>query len=107
MLKEMSCESATQQAGFEAVPAHGVSNHGMKRTYFPGVTDIVVVTDPAEVRAISNDARFDRDFIREGPVGNVQRLRKILRVFSLNGRRFPPCCRAPTPTERPRKTNCG
>jgi hypothetical protein len=62
----------------------------MKRTYFPGITDIVVVTDPAEIRTISNDSRFDRDFIRHGPIGNVQRLRKLLRIFSLNGRLFEP-----------------
>src|SRR5277367_4960614 len=62
----------------------------MKRTYFPGITDIVVVTDPAEIRTISNDSRFDRDFIGHGPVRNVQRLREMLRIFSLNGRLFPP-----------------
>ncbi len=61
----------------------------MKRTYFPGITDVVDVTDPAEIRTISNDSRFDRDFIGYGPVRNVQRLRKILRIFSLNGRLFP------------------
>src|ERR1700693_1367408 len=65
-----------------------MSDHNMKRTYFPGVTDIGVVTDPAEIRTISNDSRFDRDFIRRGPVRNVQLLRKILRIFSLNGRLF-------------------
>src|ERR1700724_500266 len=62
----------------------------MKRTYFPGITDIVVVTDPGEIRTISNDSRFDRDFIGHGPVRNVQRLRKMLRIFSLNGRLFEP-----------------
>jgi hypothetical protein len=62
----------------------------MKSTYFPGITDIVVVTDPAEIRAISNDSRFDREFIRHGPVRNVQRVRKMLRIFSLNRRLFPP-----------------
>jgi hypothetical protein len=62
----------------------------MKRTYFPGITDIVEVTDPAEIRTLSNDARFDRDFINHGPVRNVRLLRKILRIFSLNGRRFEP-----------------
>jgi hypothetical protein len=62
----------------------------MKRTYFPGIIDIVDVTDPAEIRTISNDSRFDRDFIGHGPVRNVQRLRKMLRIFSLNGRRFQP-----------------
>ena len=34
--------------------------------YFPGITDIVVVADPAEIRTISNDSRFDRDFITIG-----------------------------------------
>ena len=61
----------------------------MKRTHFPGITDIVVVTDPAEIRTISNNSRFDRDFIGHGPVRNVQHLRKMLRIFSLNGRLFP------------------
>ena len=56
----------------------------MKRTYFPGITDIVDVTDPAEIRTISNDSRFDREFVRHGPVRNVQLLRKILRIFSLS-----------------------
>jgi hypothetical protein len=65
-----------------------MSDHSMKRTYFPGITDIVAVTDPAEIRTISNDSRFDRDFIGHGPVRNVQLLRKILRIFSLNGRLF-------------------
>src|SRR5580704_9223220 len=85
MLKEI-----TQQAGFETISAHGMSNRGMKRTYFPGLIDIVVVTDPAEIRTISNDSRFDRDFILHGPARNVPRLRKMLRIFSLNGRLFPP-----------------
>src|SRR5271155_5478803 len=61
----------------------------MKRTYFPGITDIVVVTDPTEIRTISNDSRFDRDFMGHGPVRNVQLVRKMLRIFSLNGRLFP------------------
>jgi hypothetical protein len=65
-----------------------MSDHSMKRTYFPGITDIVAVTDPAEIRTISNDSRFDRDFIGHGPVRNAQLLRKILRIFSLNGRLF-------------------
>ena len=60
----------------------------MKRTYFPGITDVVVVTDPAEIRTISNDSRFDRDFIGHGPVRNEQRLRKMS-AFPLNGRLFP------------------
>ncbi len=66
-----------------------MSDHNMKRTYVPGITDIVVVTDPVDIRTISNDARFDRDFIGHGPVRNVQLLRKLLRIFSLSGRLFP------------------
>src|ERR1700726_2786750 len=79
---------AVHSAGFETISAHRMSDHRMKRTYFPGITDIVVVTEPAEIRTISNDSTFDRDFIRRGPVRNVQLLRKILRIFSLNGRLF-------------------
>ena len=79
--------------------AHRMSDHSMKRAYFPGIIDIVVVTDPAEIRTISNDSRFDRDFIAHGPVRNVQLLRKMLRIFSLNGRLFEPLL--------PRKTSCG
>jgi hypothetical protein len=90
MLKEMNHKSGAQQAAVETISTHAMSEHSMKRTYFPGITDIVVVTDPAEIRTISNDSRFDRDFIGHGPVRNVQLLRKILRIFSLNGRRFQP-----------------
>src|SRR5580692_3315931 len=89
MLKEIDHENGAQQVGLETISAGRVSDHSMKHTYFPGITDIVVVTDPAEIRTISNDSRFDRDFIERGPVRNVQLLRKILRVFSLNGRLFP------------------
>src|SRR6202140_1855515 len=89
MLKEIDHENRTQQAGLETISAHKIRDHTMKRTYFPGITDIVVVTDPAEIRTISNDSRFDRDFAGHGPVRNMLRLRKLLRIFSLNGRLFP------------------
>jgi hypothetical protein len=61
----------------------------MKRTYFPGITDVVVVTDPAEIRTVSTDAAFDRDFAGAMPVLNWRRIRKMLRSFSIGGRRFP------------------
>ena len=64
---------------------HTLTDHGMKRTYFPGIIDLVVVTDPAEIRTISNDPRLDRDFRAHGPFRNVQLLRKLLRIFSFNG----------------------
>src|SRR5271154_2294404 len=62
---------------------------GMKRTYFPGITDVVVVTDPVEIRTVSNESIFDRDFVGHIPIRNAQRLRKMLRIFSVNGRLFP------------------
>jgi hypothetical protein len=67
MVKEINHKSGTQQVGFEVISAQRMSDHSMKRTYFPGITDIVVVTDPAEIRTISNDSRFDRDFIGPRP----------------------------------------
>jgi hypothetical protein len=67
-----------------------MNDHSMKRTYFPGITDIVVVTDPVEIRTISNDARFNRDFMGHGPIRNVQLLRKTLRIFSHDGGLFAP-----------------
>jgi cytochrome P450 len=90
MLKEVNHKGGIRQAGLETLSAHRMSGHGMKRTYFPGITDVFVVTDPAEIRAISNDSRFDRDFLGHGPVRNVQLLRKVVRAFSLNGRLYPP-----------------
>jgi hypothetical protein len=88
MLKEINHKSRTQQVGFERSRPIGMSDHSMKRAYFPGIIDIVLVTDPAEIRTISNDPRFDRDFIGHGPVRNVLLLRKMLSIFSLNGKLF-------------------
>jgi hypothetical protein len=61
----------------------------MKRTYLPGITDVVVVTDPAEIRAVSTECTFDRDYTGHTPIRNGQRIRKMLRIFSINGRRYP------------------
>ena len=56
MSKEIDHEIGIQQLGVETISAHKTGDHSMKRTYFPGITDIVVVTDPAEIRTISNDS---------------------------------------------------
>jgi hypothetical protein len=88
VLKEID-HDRTEQAGLETIAAHRMSHHSMKPTHFPGIIDIVDVTDPAEIRTISNDSRFDRDFIKHGPVRNLLRLKKMLRIFSLDGRLFP------------------
>ena len=102
MLKEI-----TQQAGFETISAHRMSNHGVKRAYFPGLVDIVVVTDPAEIRTISNDSRFDRDFILHGPVRTCSVSEKCSAFSRSTADYSNPCCRAPTLPALSRKTNCG
>jgi hypothetical protein len=66
-----------------------MGKHSMKRTYFPGITDVAAVTDPAEIRTVSNESRFDRDFTGHVPIRNGRRLRKMLRIFSVSGRLFP------------------
>jgi hypothetical protein len=66
-----------------------MGGHSMKRTYFPGITDVVVVTDLIEIRIVSNESTFDRDLAGHVPIRNGQRLRKMLRIFSVSGRLFP------------------
>jgi hypothetical protein len=66
-----------------------MGGYSMKRTYFPGITDVVAVTDPVEIRTVSNESRFDRDFAGRVPIRNRQRLRKMLSIFSVNGKLFP------------------
>jgi len=66
-----------------------MGGYSMKRTYFPGITDVIAVTDPVEIRTVSNESRFDRDFAGHVPIRNGQRLRKMLSIFSVNGKLFP------------------
>jgi hypothetical protein len=78
-----------KQRAFLATTFIRMGRHSMKRTYFPGITDIVVVMDAVEIRTISNESKFDRKFAGHDPVRNGQRLRKMLCIFSVNGRLFP------------------
>ena len=48
-------ENGSHQPGFETISAQKTSDHTIKRTYFPGIIDILEVTDPAEIRTISNE----------------------------------------------------
>jgi hypothetical protein len=61
----------------------------MKRTYVPGLTDVIVLNNPEEIRTVSTDDRFDRDFEGPLPVLSWRRIRRMIRVFSAGGRRFP------------------
>ena len=61
----------------------------MKRKYWPGISDVVVVTDPDEIRKVSTEPMFDRDFTAAAPVLNRRRINKMLRIFSVNGKPYP------------------
>jgi hypothetical protein len=54
--------------------------------------DLEVITDPELIREISNDPNLDRDFNQPVSRNNRKRLTKMLRVFSMNGYRFPTMC---------------
>ena len=61
----------------------------MRRMKCPKASDLSVLTDPEQIRSVSNDQNFDRDFDRIVSLRNRLRLAKMLRVFSVNGERFP------------------
>ncbi|MBP7705012.1 MAG: hypothetical protein KA105_06970 [Caulobacter sp.] len=53
------------------------------RVRIPGLVDVIRLDQPADIRAISEDPRLDRRFVKEGPLVNrmlAGRIRKILRV---------------------------
>lgn len=54
--------------------------------------DMKVITDAEQIRVLSNDTNLDRDFDVPVSPGNRKRLSKMLRVFSVNGHRFPTMC---------------
>jgi hypothetical protein len=60
--------------------------HSMKS---PDTDDFAVVSDPHQIRSISNDRTLDREFDMPVSPGNRSQLNKMLRVFSVNGERFP------------------
>ena len=70
--------------------AHRMSDHRMKRTYFPGITDIVVVTDPAEIRTICKRFKVRPRLHRTWSWLQIAASpEKFPLIFSLNGRLFP------------------
>jgi hypothetical protein len=60
----------------------------MKRTKFPWIIDTIVVNDSEQIRVLSEDPRIDRVFDRH-PLLNGLFLRRVLRVLSYLGTRFP------------------
>jgi hypothetical protein len=61
----------------------------MDRMKSKGMSDLEVITDPEEIRIVSTEEVFDRDFDQPVSARNRTRLKKMLRVFSINGERFP------------------
>src|SRR6202041_2404575 len=50
----------------------------------PGIVDVVLVSDPAEIRALNDHAKIDRNFIPRGPLINrliVGRIRHWLKIM--------------------------
>ncbi|THD44911.1 MAG: hypothetical protein E7774_09100 [Bradyrhizobium sp.] len=71
----------------------------MSRTRIPGLIDVLRVDDPAQIAALSIDARLDRNYIARGPLLNRIVAARIRRVLSLNRAPLPPV--APRGAERP------
>lgn len=61
----------------------------MKRTYFPGLIDIVQLDTPAAIEEITQSRLFDRRFENRYPLINGLLLRHILGLLSYGGKRFP------------------
>lgn len=54
--------------------------------------DLQVISDPEQVRALSNDLNLDRDFDLHVSPHNRAKIRRMLRIFSLHGEKFPTMC---------------
>lgn len=61
----------------------------MKHRWVPGLIDIFEVSDPKQIKALSNDPLIDRGFSTRTCPLNWLLLKRSLSVLSYNGRRFP------------------
>jgi hypothetical protein len=55
----------------------------------PGIVDVVVVSDPAEIRALDDQQKIDRNFIPRGPLVNRLIVGRIRRWFEIMGQLLP------------------
>jgi hypothetical protein len=55
----------------------------------PGLVDIVLVTEPEELRALDDDPKVDRNFAARGPLINRLITRRIRRWFHIDDQRLP------------------
>jgi len=61
----------------------------MNDTTIAAVSDAVVITDPEEIRLVSNDQSIDRDFTGATTVRNQTFLKTMLEMFSVGGKPLP------------------
>jgi hypothetical protein len=55
----------------------------------PGIVDMVLVSDPAEIRALDDQPKIDRNFIPRGPLVNRLVIGRICRWFQIMGQLLP------------------
>jgi hypothetical protein len=61
----------------------------MEKREIRGLVDVIKVSDPGEIRALTSDARIDRKFAGNTPLLNGLLIRKVLSALSFRGKRFP------------------
>jgi hypothetical protein len=59
------------------------------RIRIPGLVNVVLVTDPAEIRALDDEPRVDRQFIPSGPLLNRLIVGRIRQWFEIKGHPLP------------------
>ncbi|MGA7385245.1 MAG: hypothetical protein WBW81_11320, partial [Methylocella sp.] len=60
-----------------------------QRIRVPGLVDLVLVADPAEIRALNEEPRLDRRFLPRGPLVNRLIAGRIRRWFQIKGQPLP------------------
>ncbi len=59
------------------------------RIRVPWILDVVLVSEPSEIRALDNEPLIDRRFIPRGPLLNRLIVERIRRWFEIDGRLLP------------------
>lgn len=62
----------------------------MSRIAVPGLVDVITVSDAATIDAIARDLRFDRRYVRSGPLLNRVILGRVRSILALDGAPLPP-----------------
>jgi len=60
-----------------------------RRIRVSGLVDIVLVTEPEEIRSLDDEQKVDRNFVRRGPLLNRLITRRIRRWFHIQGQLLP------------------